>query len=80
MHFLFRRTLILAGFLGLTLAAGLLLALPNTQGSTPAPSPASDAQTFLAYVLYLEPDDFTTYTYPMHGFSFSYPKCSGAIT
>jgi hypothetical protein len=60
--------------LALALLAGLLVALPNTQGSTPAAPVTPDAKAFLAYILYLEPDDFTTYTHPVQGFSFLYPK------
>ena len=70
----FRRHLSPVVALALALVAGLLFALPKTHGSAPAPSPAPDAQDFLAYILYLEPADVTTYTNPVYGFSFPYPQ------
>jgi hypothetical protein len=42
--------------------------------STPASPVPPDTKGFLAYVLSLEPDDFTTDTHPVHEFSFPYSQ------
>jgi hypothetical protein len=49
-------------------------ALPNTYGAPAADSRSSDPDAFAAYYLSLDADDHTTYTQPVHGFSFPYPK------
>lgn len=68
------RRYILFVVLAPALVVGLALGLPKTHGSIPAATAPPAAEAFPDHVLYLEPDDFATYTHPVHGFSFLYPQ------
>jgi hypothetical protein len=60
--------------LTLALAAGPLVALPNTHGSPTGDSRSSAPDAFLQYDLSLHAPDIAIYTHPVYGFSFPYPK------
>jgi hypothetical protein len=75
-----RRYILLVVVIALALVAGLALGLPKTDSSALATPAAPDVKAFLDDVLSLEPDDFTTYTHPVYGFSFRYPKAYALST
>jgi hypothetical protein len=73
MHILPRRNIVLVTALALALLAGLLFALPKTYGSPVGDIRSADEDAFRTHHLALRADDYTTYTHPVHGVSFSYP-------